>query len=162
MLGTEIAPTYEEMNRAIYREVAGETWVQRLDKYLDRLAEGSEDTESGTGTGGSGGTAGSTGTTGAAPPPYSPIGDIMRIADTDSHRVYNESGFNTAKLGGAKTKTWICHFHNSRDWHIYLHKTTIPIDSEFYTYLGNHALYPGQFGVAEEDCNCICTLEFSK
>ena len=49
-----------------------------------------------------------------------------------------------------------------RDLHDYLDGMTIPIDAEFYTYNGDHAYYPSQFGVAEEDCNCRCWVTFSK
>jgi len=88
------------------------------------------------------------------------VEDIMRVAETDSHRVFNDSELRTAKKVGASTKTWNCMFVNSRDTHMYLHGTTVPIDAEFYTFMGNHAEYPGQFGVAEEDCNCHCWLTF--
>lgn len=95
---------------------------------------------------------------------YATTGDvesIMRVAETDGHRVFNNSEITTAKKLGAKEKTWNCMFINSRDTHIYLHGTTVPIDAEFYTFKGNHAQYPGQFGVAEEDCNCNCWLTFN-
>ena len=88
------------------------------------------------------------------------VEDIMRVAETDSHRVFNESELRTAKKVGAKEKIWNCMFVNSRDTHMYLHGTEVPIDAEFYTFMGNHAEYPGQFGVAEEDCNCHCWLTF--
>ena len=128
MLGTEIAPTYEEMRESIYKRIAGKTWPERIDEYID------------------GGT----------------VEDFQRIAETESHRVYNDASNKTAVLGGARFKTWECMFRNSRDTHMYLHGTTVPINSEFYTYLGNHAMYPGEFGVAEEDCNCQCWVTYTK
>lgn len=94
---------------------------------------------------------------------YAEEGDIeriMEVARTDSHRVFNTASYDTAEKGGAKTKRWVCQFINSRDTHIYLHGTEKPMDEEFYTFMGNHAMFPGQFGVAEEDCNCQCVLEF--
>lgn len=94
---------------------------------------------------------------------YAETGDeeaIMRVAATDGHRVFNDSSLNTAVKVGATEKTWNCMFVNSRDTHMYLHGTTVPIDAEFYTFKGNHAQYPGQFGVAEEDVNCNCWLTF--
>lgn len=96
---------------------------------------------------------------------YAEQGDIeriMEVARTDSHRVFNTASYDTAVKGGAKTKRWVCQFINSRDTHIYLHGTEKPMDEEFYTFMGNHAMFPGQFGVAEEDCNCQCVLEYSK
>ena len=88
------------------------------------------------------------------------IDGIMLVAETDGHRVFNNSEITTAKKLGATSKRWNCMFVNSRDTHMYLDGTTVPIDAEFYTFMGNHAEYPGQFGVAEEDCNCHCWLTF--
>lgn len=90
------------------------------------------------------------------------VDDISRVIDTESHHSYNASSYNTAVKAGSKTKRWICTFVNSRDTHIYLHNTKLPIDAEFYTFAGNKAMYPGQFGVPEEDINCNCYLAFEK
>ena len=88
--------------------------------------------------------------------------DIVRIAETEAHRDGNTAAFDVAREVGAETKTWICMMlPTSRDTHVYLDGTTVGINDEFYTYMGNHALYPGQFGVAEEDINCLCQLSFS-
>ena len=87
--------------------------------------------------------------------------DIARIAETETHRDGNAAAYETAMLAGATQKKWVCMMlPTSRDTHTYLNGTTVGINDEFYTYLGNHAMYPGQFGVAEEDCNCLCELEF--
>ena len=89
--------------------------------------------------------------------------DIARVISTDAHRVYNEAMFEGAKSAGATTKTWNCTLlPTSRDTHIYLDGTTVPLDAEFYTFNGNSAMYPGQFGIAEEDCNCLCWLTYNK
>ena len=95
---------------------------------------------------------------------YAENGDfdsIMRVAETDSHRVLNEAAYTTAKKAGAKYKTWVCFFHNSRDTHMDLNAQTVGIDDYFVTFAGNKALHPGQFGVAEEDVNCMCVLTFA-
>lgn len=153
MLGTQIAPTYDEMRESIYRKIAGEDFEQRVGQYIQEFSDAMEYADEHATT-----------APGEEIPkvPTPPLSDIMRIADTDSHRVYNEAGYTTAKQGGATTKKWVCHFHNSRDTHIYLHDTEVPIDAEFYTFLGNHAMFPGEFGVAYEDCNCECTVEYRK
>jgi uncharacterized protein with gpF-like domain len=49
-----------------------------------------------------------------------------------------------------------------RDSHDYLEGVTVSMDSEFFTYNGNHTYYPCQFGVPEEDINCRCWLEYRK
>jgi len=90
------------------------------------------------------------------------LDEVMRVATTEAHRDYNAGAYDAAMHGGATSKEWVCTFHNSRDSHMYLHGTKVGIDDEFYTFMGNHAMYPGQFGVAEEDVNCLCYLKFDK
>ena len=87
--------------------------------------------------------------------------DIARIAETETHRDGNQAAYETAMLAGATEKTWVCMMlPTSRDTHIYLDGTTVGMEDEFYTFAGNHAMFPGQFGVAEEDCNCMCEVTF--
>lgn len=89
--------------------------------------------------------------------------DIIRIAETETHRGANESAYLTAKKAGATTKKWHCMMlPTSRDTHIYLDGVTAPIDGEFYSFKGGSTLFPGQWGIAEEDCNCLCWLTYSK
>ena len=89
--------------------------------------------------------------------------DIDRVIDTDTHRIYNAAKFNGAKKLGATDKTWRTQLDPLvRDSHDYLEGVTVPIDAEFYTFNGNHTLYPSQFGVPEEDIGCRCWVEFSK
>ena len=88
--------------------------------------------------------------------------DIARVISTDAHRIYNTGMYDGAKKGGATTKTWHCMMlPTSRDTHIYLDGTTVPIDAEFYNYKGESTMFPGQWGIAEEDVNCLCWLTFS-
>lgn len=89
--------------------------------------------------------------------------DIRRVLETDMHRVYNAALFTGAKKAGATEKTWNCMMlPTSRDSHVYLDGVTIPMDAEFYSINGGSTLYPGQWGIAEEDCGCLCWLTFSK
>lgn len=88
--------------------------------------------------------------------------DIARVVATDAHRIYNQAMFDAARKGGATRKTWRCMMlPTSRDTHIYLDGTTVPIDAEFYSFKGGSTMYPGQWGIAEEDINCLCSLTFS-
>ena len=89
--------------------------------------------------------------------------DIQRVLETDAHRVYNAAKFTGAKKSGAKKKTWQTMMDDRvRDTHEYLQGVTIGIDDEFYSYKGGSTLYPGQWGIAEEDINCRCWVTFSK
>ena len=88
--------------------------------------------------------------------------DIARVIGTDAHRIYNDAMYDQAVRNGATNKTW--HTMKDlrvRDSHDYLEGITVGINDEFYTYNGNHTYYPGQFGVAEEDCNCRCWVTYS-
>lgn len=88
--------------------------------------------------------------------------DIVRIAETESHRVGNEIAFEAAKAVGAKSKTWVCMMlPTSREEHIWLNGVTVPIDAEFYNDKGQSTLYPGQWGVPDQDVNCLCELSYS-
>lgn len=88
--------------------------------------------------------------------------DIARVIATDAHRIYNTAMYDGAKKGGATLKTWHTMLDPKvRDLHDYLEGVTVGIDDEFYTYNGDHSLYPGQFGIPEEDINCRCWVTFS-
>ena len=88
--------------------------------------------------------------------------DIARVIATDAHRIYNTAMYDGAKKGGATRKTWRTMLDDRvRDTHEYLQSVTVDIDAPFYTWNGNNAMYPGQFGIAEEDCGCRCWVTFS-
>lgn len=89
------------------------------------------------------------------------VSDIGRIAETEAHRDSNAGAYETAKAAGAKEKVWHCMLlPTSRDTHIYLDGVKAPIDGEFYSFKGGSTKYPGQWGIAEEDVNCLCWLTF--
>ena len=88
--------------------------------------------------------------------------DVIRIAETESHRIGNEAAYTAAKEVGATRKTWHCMMlPTSREEHIWLNGVTVPIDAEFYNDKGQSTLYPGQWGVPEQDVNCLCELSYS-
>ena len=88
--------------------------------------------------------------------------DVIRIAETESHRIGNEAAYTAAKEVGATRKTWHCMMlPTSREEHIWLNGVTVPIDAEFYNEKGQSTLYPGQWGVPEQDVNCLCELSYS-
>ena len=89
--------------------------------------------------------------------------DIARIATTETHRIANQAAYETAKEAGATEKTWHCMMlPTSRDTHVYLDGVSAPIDGEFYSFKGGSTMYPGQWGIAEEDVNCLCWLTYTK
>lgn len=89
------------------------------------------------------------------------LGDIMNVARTEAHRDINEAAYNAAERTGAKHSTWHCMMlENSRETHIYLNGVSAPIGGYYYSYKGGETRYPGQWGIAEEDCGCLCWLTF--
>ena len=89
------------------------------------------------------------------------IADVTRIIETEAHRDANTAAYEAAKKAGCTTKTWHTMLDDKvRDSHRYLQGVTIPIDAEFYSAYGGHTMFPGQWGIAEEDCNCRCWLTY--
>ena len=90
------------------------------------------------------------------------VDDIVRIAETETHRIANTAALETAKKAGAKSKTWVTMMDDRvRETHDYLEGVTIGIDDEFITFDGDHAFAPGLFDLAENNVNCRCELLFS-
>lgn len=87
--------------------------------------------------------------------------DIMRIAETESHRDTNEAAYEAAKEAGATEKVWHTMGDDRvRDTHEYLDGVSAPIGGEFYNYYGQSTLFPGQWEIAEEDVNCRCWVTY--
>ena len=89
--------------------------------------------------------------------------DLIRIVETESHRIANEAALNTAKRGGATKKKWVTMLDDKvRDTHEYLEGQSVPFDADFYTFDGDHAKAPGLFMLPENNINCRCELKFEK
>ena len=90
------------------------------------------------------------------------IADIERIAETETHRDANAGAYMAAVAGGATTKTWNTMLDDRvRDSHAWLEGVSAPIDGEFYNWKGESTMYPGEWGIAEEDVNCRCYCTYS-
>lgn len=88
--------------------------------------------------------------------------DIVRIAETEAHRIGNEAANEAAKAAGATKKTWLTMMDERvRDTHFYLESISVGIEDDFYTYDNDHAPYPGAFGKAENNVNCRCEISYS-
>lgn len=90
--------------------------------------------------------------------------DIMRVADTDSHRIYNDAVLNVGnKVDGEVYKTWETMLDDRvRDTHEYLEGMTVPIDEKFYTFDGDAARYPGDFDDPANNVNCRCGIVLTR
>ena len=90
------------------------------------------------------------------------VADVGRIAETETHRDANAGAYDAARHGGATTKTWNTMLDDRvRDSHFWLEGVSAPIGGEFYNYKGESTMYPGEWGIAEEDVNCRCYLTYS-
>lgn len=88
--------------------------------------------------------------------------DIVRIAETETHRIANEAALNTARKAGATSKTWQTMMDDRvRETHDYLLGVTVGINDDFITFDGDSAPAPGMFSLAENNVNCRCELIFS-
>ena len=88
--------------------------------------------------------------------------DIIRIAETETHRIANKAALDTARRAGARFKTWATMLDDRvRETHDYLEGETVPIDEDFYTFDGDHAQAPGLFELAQNNVSCRCELLFS-
>lgn len=91
------------------------------------------------------------------------IEDINRVIDTETHRMYNTGAFDEAKEVPFAQKRWITMRDDRvRDTHEYLEGEAVPLDDLFYTFDGDSARFPGDFMLPENNCNCRCTLQYTK
>ena len=129
-LGTDAMPPVDAVNAAVYAEIAGKTWQDRVIGYYE--------------SGGS-------------------LYDIMRIAETDATRIYNQGAVDAVVANGmqdAASKRWrTMNDDRVRDTHDYLEGMVVPFNERFYTYDGDSADYPGGFDLPENNINCRCVVE---
>lgn len=88
------------------------------------------------------------------------INEIMRVADTECHRIYNEALFDTAIISGLPVnKRWVTMMDNLvRETHDYLEGVSVRLDERFYTLDGDSALCPGGFDRPDNNVNCRCEM----
>lgn len=92
----------------------------------------------------------------------STVEDFVRVAETDSTRIYNTGVVDGGKASGVPgvMKQWITmEDERVRSTHEYLQSMAVPLDRDFYTYDGDHARAPGLFTLPENNINCRCTLQ---
>lgn len=129
-LGTILSPSVEDIDAAVFAEVAGETWKQRVMDYYDsggtlydiqRIAET----------------------------------DATRIYNQGA---LDTVSVNNAQDG--TVKRWVTMMDDRvRDTHSYLEGMEVPYNARFYTYDGDSAEAPGMFSLPENNINCRCVVE---
>ena len=132
----------DDMNRSVFKVVAGKNWEQRITEYLDD--------ENGT------------------------VDDVIRVVDTDMHRIYNDSILYVGERaedeepedGGAVKptvmKTWETMMDERvRSTHFGLQSVSVPVNGRFHTWDGDSARYPGDFTDPNNNINCRCRIRLS-
>lgn len=89
--------------------------------------------------------------------------DIIRIIETESHRVYNDSildvGEQAEEDTGGVYKTWFTMLDDRvRETHEYLEGETVPYNEKFHTFDGDSAMAPGGFADPQNNINCRCSI----
>ena len=87
----------------------------------------------------------------------------LRIAKTEGHRIQQEATYNVQKRaiarGAEVVKQWDSTLDGkTRPTHRALDGQIVGVDEYFKSESGYKALYPGNFGIPSEDCNCRCCL----
>lgn len=91
------------------------------------------------------------------------IEDLYLLFGNERQRVYNTAANDTAGNLEAKFKTWHTMLDDRvRETHDYLEGMTKPMNEPFYTYTGDSAMYPQDFGDAANNINCRCYLTYNK
>lgn len=91
---------------------------------------------------------------------------IERLLETEYHRCEETGAYDSAKQYANKHNTRMVKVYQTmmdmkvRDTHDYLQGMEVGIDDDFYTYDGDHAPFPGQFTLAENNINCRCWVEY--
>lgn len=91
------------------------------------------------------------------------IDGIFKVAETEMHYDYNTGAYDTATDVDGKTirKRWrTMEDDRVRDTHDYMNGQEVGLDDYFYSSTGAATLYPGGFGMPEEDCGCRCHIEY--
>lgn len=133
ILGEDIPPSSDGLERTINKSIDGKTFRDRIDDHLDI---GSLD--------------------GLITLVESEFQRTFNASLFDSAQTF------TQHTGRPVLKQWITMQDDRvRDTHDYLYGMEIPLDQPFYTFDGDYAMYPHDFTKAENNVNCRCLLLFN-
>lgn len=131
----------DDMNRAVFKIIAGKNWEQRVSEYLDDETGTVDDIIRVVDT------------------------DMNRIYNDSILNVGERAEDEEPADGTPKPgvmKTWQTMLDDRvRDTHDYLEGMTIPVNRRFYTYDGDSARYPGDFSNPANVINCRCRISLS-
>lgn len=138
----------DDMNKSVFKDIAGKDWEQRVSEYYDSDSGTVDDVIRVVDT------------------------DMNRIYNdsvldvgekANSGRVeWTREDVPAPNTKGRIVKTWVTMSDQKvRETHVYLEGMTIPVDKRFFTYDGDSARYPGDFTDPNNNCNCRCEISLS-
>jgi len=138
----------DDMNKSVFKNIAGKDWEQRVSEYYDSDSGTIDDVIRVVDT------------------------DMNRIYN-DSVLDVGEKA-NRGKVERPNTdapvpdatgrvmKTWVTMADDRvRDTHQYLEGMSVPVNSRFFTYDNDSARYPGDFADPQNNCGCRCRIVLS-
>ena len=132
----------DDMNRAVFKVIAGKNWEQRITEYLDDENGTVDDVIRVVDT------------------------DMNRIYNDSILNVGERAENEEPEDGGPKRTTmkkWVTMGDDRvRDTHDYLEGTSVPVNRRFYTFDGDSAMYPGGFELPQNNINCRCRISISQ
>lgn len=127
------AQTATEMQKALFTEIAGETFEDRINRYMEHF-----DVEN------------------IVRVVESEITRDYAAGGRDTAKAVQRAGVSVKK-------TWNTMLDEKvRDTHSPLEGITVGLDEYFVTYDGDQALAPGGFTLAENNCNCRCFITYTR
>lgn len=125
----------DEMYQAVWLEIAGRNWEQRVREYFDDPSGTVDDIMRVVET------------------------DTNRIYNDAVLNV----GEKVSKRGVPVSKTWNTMLDDRvRDTHEFLESVTVPVDRRFTTFDGDSARYPGDFADPQNNINCRCAITLNR
>ena len=145
-VGEDIQMSRSLQQDAVLAKTAGETAFERIDGHItaaeEALAQG-----------------------GGMDAVKRLLDQLRTVADTEARRTADTARYEAGEQYAedhpekAVLKQWVAIIDDvTRDTHIYLDGTVVPMDAYFYSYSGDRALFPHGFQSAAENANCRCQL----
>ena len=138
----------DDMNKSVFKDIAGKDWEQRVSEYYDSDSGTVEDVIRVVDT------------------------DMNRIYNDSVLDVGEKANagrieWSNEDLPAPDTKdrvmkTWVTMADDRvRDTHDYLEGMTVPVDGRFWTFDSDYARYPGDFQLPQNNINCRCRISLS-
>lgn len=138
----------DDMNKSVFKDIAGKDWEQRVSEYYDSDSGTVDDVIRVVDT------------------------DMNRIYNDSVLDVGEKANAGRIEWtnedvpapdpNGKVMKTWVTMADDRvRDTHQYLEGMSVPVNSRFFTYDNDSARYPGDFADPQNNCGCRCRISLS-